>query len=305
MVWQKTIKNPVETVGIGLHKNNPIKLRLEPLPVNSGIVFYREDLMTQIPLKPEYVVNTTMATVIGNGKANISTIEHLLSCVYAFGVDNLKIIVDADEIPIMDGSANSFCLLFQEAGLKEQDVLKEILKIQNIVEVRDGDKYVKLLPSKEAIFDFKIDFKHPVIGKEKYSFNFSLKNYLKEIAPARTFGFTKDLQYLQNQNLAQGASLQNVIALDESKILNPEGLRYPNEFVRHKILDALGDLMVCGYNILGKYEAFAGSHHLNALLVQKLLSDVKNFSLEKTVEAEDLEIIKEPLLKPLKVLVAK
>jgi len=283
---QRTLKRAVEVVGIGLHKGEPIKLRLEPLDVDAGIVFYREDLAMSIPLSPESVVDTRMATVIGNEKGFISTIEHFLSAIYAYGIDNLRVIVNGNEMPIMDGSAISFCLLLDEAGIAEQDAPKKVLQVKETVEVREGDKFVRLSPHSEATFDFKIKFDHPVIGEQEESVCFSTHEFVEEIARARTFGFAKDIQYLQSQNLALGASLHNAIGLDEHKVLNPEGLRFDNEFARHKILDAMGDMMVSGHNILGKYEAFAGSHKLNYQLTTKLLSDARNYELLAVKELE-------------------
>lgn len=285
---QRTIKKPVEVVGIGLHKGEPIKLRLEPLGADAGIVFYREDLALNIPLSPESVIDTRMATVIGNEKGFISTIEHFLSAVYAYGIDNMRVIVNGNEMPIMDGSSISFCLLLDEAGIKELDAPKNILRIKKPIEVKDGDKFVRLLPSENASFDFRIKFDHPVIGEQSEYFEFSTQAFVEEIARARTFGFAKDIQYLQSQDLALGASLQNAIGLDDSKVLNPEGLRFDNEFARHKILDAMGDMMVSGHNILGKYESFAGSHNLNYQLTSKLLADSTNYEF---VTVETLESI--------------
>jgi UDP-3-O-[3-hydroxymyristoyl] N-acetylglucosamine deacetylase len=283
---QRTLKKPVEVVGIGLHKGEPIKLRLEPLDVDAGIMFYREDLAMSIPLSPDSVIDTRMATVIGNEKGYISTIEHFLSSVYAYGIDNMRVIVDGNEMPIMDGSSISFCLLLEEAGIQEQDAPKKIICVKQPVEVSEGDKFVRLLPHDSAQFDFRIKFDHPVIGDQKEHFDFSTKNFVEEIARARTFGFAKDIQYLQSQNLALGATLQNAIGLDDHKVLNPEGLRFENEFARHKILDAMGDMMVSGHNILAKYESFAGSHDLNYKLTAKLLSDSKNYDL---VAVEELQ----------------
>ncbi len=286
---QRTIKKPVEVVGIGLHKGEPIKLRLEPLSADAGLVFYREDLAMSIPLSPDSVIDTRMATVIGSEKGFISTIEHFLSAVYAYGIDNLRIIVDGNEMPIMDGSSISFCLLLDEAGIEELDEPKKIISVKKPIEIRDGQKFVRLLPSDTARFDFRIKFDHPVIGEQSESFEFSTHNFIEEIARARTFGFAKDIQYLQSQNLALGASLQNAIGLDDHKILNPEGLRFDNEFARHKILDAMGDMMVSGHNILGKYESFAGSHNLNYQLTSKLLSDSRNYDLLTIDELQSRE----------------
>jgi len=274
---QRTIQKPVEVVGIGLHKGEPIKLRLEPLESDSGIVFYREDLALSIPLSPAAVIDTRMATVIGSEKGYVSTIEHFLSAVYAYGIDNLRVIVNGNEMPIMDGSAISFCLLLDEAGIALQEAPKKVIRVNRKIEVKEGEKFVRLLPGESAEFDFTIRFDHPVIGEQSHRFKFGTHQFIEEIARARTFGFARDIQYLQSQNLALGASLQNAIGLDDHKVLNPEGLRFDNEFARHKILDALGDMMVSGYNILGRYESFAGSHQLNYKLTSKL-PDTRNYT---------------------------
>ena len=281
---QRTISKSVEVVGIGLHKGEPIKLRLEPLGVDAGIVFYREDLAVTIPLKPSNVIDTQMATVIGSKNAHnqtgsISTIEHFLSAVYAYGIDNMRVVVNGNEMPIMDGSASSFCLLLDEAGVKEQESAKQIIHIKKAVEVREGAKFVRLEPSSTVTFDFEIDFEHPVIGRQSEAYSFGTKPFVEEIARARTFGFARDIQYLQSMNLALGASLNNAIGLDDEKVLNPEGLRFDNEFARHKILDAMGDMMVLGHNILGAYSSFAGSHKLNHLLTVELLSNPQNYEI--------------------------
>lgn len=276
---QRTISKPVEVVGIGLHKGEPIKLRLEPLSEDAGIVFYREDLALRIPLSPSVVVDTQMATVIGTDRGSISTIEHFLSAIYAYGIDNLRVVINGNEMPIMDGSASSFCLLLDEAGIKEQSLPKKIIRIKQAVEVRDGDKFVRLEPSSRASFNFKIDFEHPVIGEQYQVYNFGTKSFIEDIARARTFGFARDIQYLQSINLALGASLNNAIGLDDEKVLNPEGLRFTNEFARHKILDAMGDMMVMGHVVLGAYSSFAGSHKLNHELTKKVLANSANYEI--------------------------
>ena len=268
---QRTIKKPVEVVGIGLHKGVPVNLRLEPLEEDSGIVFYRSDKAVSIPLSMDYVVDTKMATVIGKGDVVISTIEHLMSAISAFGIDNLRIVLDNDEIPIMDGSSISFCLLLKEAGIKEQTKNKKFLKITKEVEIKLDEKVARVLPSDSLSYNFEINFPHPAIGREVYNFNFSTKNYIEEIAKARTFGFLKEIQYLRSIGLALGGSLDNAIVLDDKKILN-ENLRYNDEFVRHKILDAIGDMRLLGYNFIGKYEAFASGHHLNHILTKEIFA---------------------------------
>ncbi len=283
---QRTLKQAVEVVGIGLHKGEPIHLRLEPVGINSGITFYREDLDLTIPLSPNSVIDTKMATVIGNSKGSISTIEHFLSAIYGYGIDNLRVVVNGNEMPIMDGSAISFCLLLDEAGIIEQNAPKKIIKILKPIEIRDGAKFVRLLPSSRAIFDFGIKFDHPVIGTQREYYEFSTHSFIEEIARARTFGFARDIQYLQSINLALGATLQNAIGLDDHRVLNPEGLRFENEFARHKVLDAMGDMMVSGHNILGLYESFAGSHNLNFQLTSKLLADSSNYEMVTVQELE-------------------
>jgi len=290
-MYQTTIKKSVELVGIGLHKGSPVKLRLEPLDSNNGIVFYRSDVDVSIPLVPANVVDTKMATVIGKDNHVVSTIEHLLSAVYAYGIDNLRVIVDSDEVPVMDGSSASYCILLDEAGILEQDVPKKIMRIKKDVEIREGDKYVKLSPAPDLQYDFTIKFPHPVIGKQDYVLKFTKESYKKEISRARTFGFLHEVQYLRSKGLALGGSLENAIVLDDKKILNPEGLRFENEFVRHKILDAIGDMSLIGMNFIGNYEALAGSHDLNHKLTLALLADAENYEVvelvgEKTRELE-------------------
>lgn len=291
-MYQTTIKKSVELVGIGLHKGSPVKLILEPLAENSGIVFYRSDVAVSIPLIPENVVDTKMATVIGKDGHVISTIEHMLSAVYAYGIDNLRVIVDADEIPVMDGSSASFCMLLDEAGLLEQDAPKKIMRIKKEIEVREGDKYVKLSPSPDLQYDFTIKFPHPVIQKQEYVLKFTKETYKKEISRARTFGFLHEVQYLRSKGLALGGSLENAIVLDDKKILNPEGLRFENEFVRHKILDAIGDMSLIGMNFLGNYEALAGSHDLNHKLTLELLKDKDNYEVVELVGEKNKELEK-------------
>ena len=289
---QTTISKPVELVGIGLHKGNPVRLRLEPLEADSGIIFYRKDVGVSIPLKPENVVDTKMATVIGKEGYFISTIEHLLSAVYAYGIDNMRVIVDADEVPVMDGSSASFCILLDEAGIAHQEQSKKIMRIKKSIEVKEGDKYVRLSPSKELKYDFTIKFKHPVIDKQTFLLHLTRENYKNEIARARTFGFLHEVQYLRSKGLALGGSLENAVVLDEKKVLNSEGLRFSDEFVRHKILDAIGDMSLLGMNFIGNYEAFAGSHDLNHKLTLELLKDPESYEIVELIGAEEKEMAK-------------
>ena len=276
---QTTIAKRVESVGIGLHKGEPIRLILEPLEANTGIILHRSDLGVSFKAEPKNVVNEQMATVVGNEKGFVSTIEHLMSAINGYGIDNIRICVDANEIPVMDGSAISFCMLLDEAGVADLDEPKRVILVRKEVEVREGNKFVKTMPSLNPKFDYSIKFDHPVIGEQRYVFEFSKSNFIKQIARARTFGFLKDLQKLQAQNLALGASLDNAVAIDDNRILNPEGLRFENEFVRHKILDAIGDLSLLGAPLLGDYVAFAGSHDLNHKLTLAVLADEKNYEI--------------------------
>ena len=277
---QLTIQDRVEGVGIGLHKGEPINIILEPLEANCGVVFYRKDLALSIPATPQNVINTQMATVIGNKKGSISTIEHLLSAVHSYGIDNIRIIVDGPEIPIMDGSGGSFCMMLDEAKIRELDAPKQFLVIKKDIEVQDGEKFVRVTPSKKPTYNFKINFNHPAINSQEYSYVFGKKSYLEQIAKARTFGFLKDVQYLRSKGLALGGSLNNAVVMDDKKILNPEGLRFEDEFVRHKILDAIGDLSLLGMPMIGDYYSFAGSHHLNHLLTKEILKDPLNYDVK-------------------------
>ncbi len=282
---QLTIKKEIKGVGIGLHKGEPIRFSMQPLDSGSGIVFYRTDTNTYIEAIPENVVDTRMATVIGKNGSIISTIEHLLSAIYAFGIDNLLIKIDASEVPVMDGSSTSFCMMFNETGLQELSGNKKVMRIVKEVEVTEGEKYVRLSPSDTLHYHFQIHFNHPAIGFQEYDFAFSKQAYIDKISRARTFGFLKDVQMLRSQNLALGASLENAVVLDNNRIINNEGLRYNNEFVRHKILDAIGDLKLLQLPYIGAYSAFAGSHRLNHLLTKAVLEDPENYVIEEVDEA--------------------
>lgn len=287
---QRTIKKPVELVGIGLHKGVSVKMILEPLGENCGIVFYRSDLGVSIPLCADNVIDTTLATVLGvldeNGKpkAKVSTIEHLLSAIYAYGIDNIRVILDNEEVPIMDGSAIGYCMLLEEAGIALQDAPKKAMVIKKAIEVQDGEKFVRVAPNDEMIFDFTINFDHNSIKTQSYKFHYSTQKYKDEIARARTFGFLQEVNYLRSIGLAKGGNLSNCIVLDESGILNKEGLRYKEEFVRHKILDAIGDMSVLGMPLVGTYVSFAGSHKLNHFLTKKILADAKAYEIVEVAQ---------------------
>lgn len=285
---QTTLARRVEGVGIGLHKGEPIQIALEPLEANSGILFYRKDVGLLVQALPHNVVNTQMATVIGNAQYYISTIEHLLSAIYAYGIDNVRVVLDGAEVPVMDGSSASFCMMLDEAGIRTLDATKQVLIIKKEVEVHDGKKFAKVSPSLKPTYSFIIDFDHPSIGKQEYHFEFSKKSFIEEISRARTFGFLRDVQMLRSKGLALGGSLDNAVVMDDKKILNPEGLRFSNEFVRHKILDAIGDLSLLGAPFVGDYASFAGSHNLNHELTKEILKDPSNYEI-RTLSQESAQ----------------
>lgn len=289
---QRTIKNNIELVGIGLHKGVSVKMILEPLGDDSGIVFYRSDLGVNIPLCPENVIDTTLATVLGKDNAKVSTIEHLLSAIHAYGIDNLRIVLDNEEVPIMDGSAIGYCMLLDEAGILEQNEPKRAIAIKKTIEINDEEKFVKVEPSNKTVFDFTINFNHQSIKEQHYNFVYSTKAYKEEIARARTFGFLQEVNYLRSIGLAQGGNLSNCIVLDESGILNKDGLRYKEEFVRHKILDAIGDMSILGMPLIGTYVSFAGSHKLNHFLTKKILAESDAYevvTLDSQAKEEQIE----------------
>lgn len=289
---QLTIKSEINGVGIGIHKGEPIPFSFYPLEANSGIVFYKTDKKTYIEAKPENVVNTQMATVIGSDGNSISTIEHVLSAIHSFGIDNMLIKIGGSEVPVMDGSSASFCMMLNEVGLEEQKENKRVMILTKEIEVSDGDKFCKISPDINSQFIFSVNFNHPAIGFQKYHFNFTKENYINEISRARTFGFLKDVQMLRSQNLALGASLENAIVLDDKKIINEDGLRFGNEFVRHKILDAIGDLALLGMPYIGKYESYAGSHHFNHLLTKEILKSKDNYQIKEIGDSADSSFAK-------------
>ena len=276
MLKQQTIAEPIKTVGIGLHSGNRSNLFLKPAPIDSGITFVRLDMEPSLPIpgKAENITDTRLASVLQIGENRISTVEHLLSACSGLGIDNLLVEVDGEEIPIMDGSAASFLFLIQSAGISAQNASRKFIKINKIVEVVDGDKCARLEPHFGFKLDFTIDFKHPALDKtgQRCIIDFDETSYAKEIGRARTFGFAHEVEALREIGLARGGSLDNAIVLDEHRILNNEELRYEDEFVRHKILDAIGDLYLAGHPIIGSYVAEKSGHGLNNLLLRKLFS---------------------------------
>jgi UDP-3-O-[3-hydroxymyristoyl] N-acetylglucosamine deacetylase len=283
MLKQQTIAEPIKTVGIGLHSGNRSNLYLKPAPIDSGITFVRLDLAEQIPIpgKAEFITDTRLASVLQIGDSRISTVEHLLSACAGLGIDNLLVEIDGEEIPIMDGSAASFLFLIQSAGIAVQNTPKKFIKIKKTVEVVEGDKLARLEPFFGFKLDFTIDFKHPALDKtgQRCIIDFNETTYAKEIGRARTFGFAHEVEALREIGLARGGSLDNAIVLDEHRILNNEELRYEDEFVRHKILDAIGDLYLAGYPIIGAYVAEKSGHALNNLLLRQLFKEPDAFEI--------------------------
>lgn len=288
MSRQRTLQNIVRATGVGLHSGEKVFLTLRPAPVDTGIVFRRVDLepVVEIPARGDLVSETTLCTGLSCGAAKVQTVEHLLSALAGLGVDNAWIELSAAEVPIMDGSAGPFVFLLQSAGIVEQDAPKRFIRIKREVEVRDGDKIARFRPFDGFRLDFTVEFNHPAIPASQSSarLEFSTEQYIQEISRARTFGFMRDLEYMRERNLGLGGSMDNAIVLDEFRVLNEDGLRYPDEFVRHKILDAVGDLYLAGHPILGAYEGYKSGHALNNQLVRTLLADADAWELVSFTE---------------------
>ena len=276
MIRQRTLKNPIRATGVGLHTGKKIFLTLNPAPANSGIVFRRTDLSpaATIPNNALGVRNAELATRLHNEAGDcISTIEHLMAAFAGLGIDNCVVDVSADEIPIMDGSAAPFVFLVQSAGIREQSAAKRFIRIKQAVEVKDGDKWARLDPFDGFKVKFTIDFQHPVFKRDTQcaEVDFSTTSFVKEISRARTFGFMRDIEELRKRDLVLGGSMDNAIVIDDFRILNKDGLRFKNEFVRHKILDAIGDLYVLGESMIGSFTGYKSGHALNNKLVRQLL----------------------------------
>lgn len=288
MLLQKTLAAPIKTVGIGLHSGLKSTLTIKPAPINTGIQFIRIDTPEPvvIPADALAVCDSRLASVIEKDGIKVSTVEHLLSACSGLGIDNAFVEVDCEEIPIMDGSAASFLFLIESAGVVTQSAPRNFMVIRKSVEVREGDKLARLEPFFGFKLDFTIDFKHPAVDKTGQHFivDFAEHGYRSEIGRARTFGFAHEVEALREIGLARGGSLDNAIVLDEHRILNNEELRYDDEFVRHKILDAVGDLYLVGYPIVGAYIAEKSGHALNNLLLRKLLADPQSYSIETFTE---------------------
>ncbi len=277
MLKQRTLKTLVKATGVGLHGGQKVTLVLRPAQPDTGIVFRRVDLEPPVDLKadPLAVGDTRLASCLERDGARVATVEHLMSALAGLGIDNLYIDVDAAELPIMDGSAAPFVFLLQSAGIEEQPVAKRFLRVCKPVEVRDGDKWARLEPYEGFSLEFSIAFSHPAVAQSgcRARIDFADQSYVREVSRARTFGFTQDVEAMRDQGLALGGSLENAIVMDEYRVLNAEGLRFADEFVRHKILDAIGDLYLAGHPLLAAFSAHKSGHALNNRLLRALLAD--------------------------------
>jgi UDP-3-O-[3-hydroxymyristoyl] N-acetylglucosamine deacetylase len=292
---QRTLKQRATMSGTGLHSGESVRLTLAPAPVDSGVVFVREGM--EIPALSEFVVDTTMNTSLGRGRVRIGTVEHLMAALAGCGIDNARIEVEGPEIPIADGSADPFVALVREAGVHEQRAARRYLMVRKTVAVSEGDKLARLAPARGRFtVGYTIDFRHPLISDQQLRLEVNEKSFQKEIARARTFGFKRDVERLHTAGLALGGSLENAVVVDDFNILNPEGLRYPDEFVRHKILDALGDLSLIGVPVIGNFTAIKSGHALNQQLVRKVLAEHDACEVVQPRAADELHALQESLL---------
>lgn len=270
MILQRTLKKTTTISGIGLHTGSRITLRMRPAAANTGIIFHRTEGERTADIKAcsENVVDTRMATVIGSQGLTVSTIEHFMAALAAFGIDNLHVDIDGPEVPVLDGSAAPFIREIQQAGVKSLEASRRFIAIRKPLEIIEGEKRISIIPSRFFRISFDIAFDHPAISVQNYSMKFDTENFCKDIAPARTFGFLHEVEYLKANGLARGGSLENAVVIDDKGVMNPEGLRFSDEFVRHKILDSFGDFSLLGAPLLGHIRAFKAGHDLNAKMVR-------------------------------------
>lgn len=277
MLRQRTLKTLVKATGVGLHSGQKVSLTLRPAQPDTGVVFHRVDLPGEADIKVDAkaVGDTRLASCLSAGAAKVATVEHLMSALSGLGIDNVHVDLDAAEVPILDGSSAPFVFLIQSAGIVEQNAPKRFLRVLRTIEVRDGDKWARLEPYEGFSLDFRIEFDHPAFAKvnPRVVFDFAEQSYCKEVARARTFGFMQDVEALRNAGLALGGSLDNAVVMDEFRVLNADGLRYGNEFVVHKVLDAVGDLYLVGRPLLAAFSAFKSGHALNNALLRALLAE--------------------------------
>lgn len=300
MIRQRTLKNIIRATGIGLHTGQKIYLTLRPAPVDAGIIFRRVDLSepVEIEAKPENVGDTRLSTTLVKGDVRVSTVEHLLSALAGLGIDNVYIELSAAEVPIMDGSAGPFVFLVQSAGIEEQNAPKRFIRIKQPVIVKDGDKWARFDPFEGFKVSFNIDFEHPVFRNRSQTttVDFSSTSFVKEVSRARTFGFMRDIEQLRENDLALGGSMDNAIVLDDYRVLNEDGLRYEDEFVRHKVLDAIGDLYLLGCSLIGEFSGYKSGHELNNRLIRALLAEE---SAWETATFEDVNLAPISFTQPL------
>ena len=279
MIKQRSIKTLVRATGVGLHSGRKARMTLRPAPPDAGILFRRVDLETPADFRidPHLVTDTRLCTAVEKDGVRVATVEHLMSALAGLGIDNLYIDLDGPEIPILDGSAAPFVYLVQSAGIEEQNAAKRYIRIKRPVRVEDGDKWAELTPHDGFKLTFRIDFDHPVFetSAQEVCIDFANQSYIKEVSRARTFGFMQDVEYLRSKGLALGGSLENAVVMDEFRVLNADGLRYADEFVKHKVLDAIGDLYLCGHALIGAYSAYKSGHGLNNRLLCTLLDDAE------------------------------
>ncbi len=273
MYLQRTLKKEINCSSVGLHTGRKVNMRIKPAPVDTGIIFKRNDLPDAPSIRAQFnnVSDTTLATSLGTNGVTVATVEHILSAFSGMGVDNAIVELDSFEVPIMDGSALPFVNLLKEVGTHTQGKTKKLLLIKKPVSVTEKEGSAVLLPAEEFKITYEIDFPHAIVGRQSFSMTFSDEKYEKEICSARTFGFLREVEYLQAKGLGLGGSLENAIVLDDQKIINKDGLRFPDEFVKHKILDAIGDLFLLGMPIIGHFVAFKSGHRLNNLLLKELM----------------------------------
>lgn len=300
MIKQRTLKNAIRATGVGLHTGEKIYLTLLPAPIDRGIVFRRVDLdpVVEIEAKAANVGDTTLSTTLEKDGVKVSTVEHLLSAMAGLGIDNAIVEVSAAEVPIMDGSAGPFVFLLQSAGVAEQEAAKKFIRIKRKVEVTEGDKLASFLPFDGFKVTFSIDFDHPVLKSHTLdaSVDFSSTSFVKEVSRARTFGFMHEIEYLRSKGLIKGGSVDNAIVVDEFRIINEDGLRYEDEFVKHKVLDAIGDLYLLGYSLIGEFKAHKSGHALNN---KSLIELIKQEDAWETVTFEDESAAPISYMKPI------
>ncbi|HAD30998.1 MULTISPECIES: UDP-3-O-acyl-N-acetylglucosamine deacetylase [unclassified Methylophaga] len=295
MIKQRTLKNVIRATGVGLHSGEMVYLTLRPAAPNTGIIFRRVDLdpVVEIEAKAENVGETALSTTLIQNGQRVSTVEHLLSAFAGLGIDNAYIDLNAAEVPIMDGSAGPFVFLVQSAGIEEQAVAKQFIRIKKPVLLEDGDKWAKFEPFEGFKVSFTIDFEHPAFtGRpQQVDVDFSSTSFVREVSRARTFGFMKDIEKLREMNLALGGSMDNAIVVDDFRVLNEDGLRYEDEFVRHKVLDAIGDLYLLGHSLIGAFVGHKSGHEVNNRLLRKLIAQEDCWELVTFEEDADAPIV--------------